>query len=619
MQEDTGYPPISSYGLIGDCRSSALVSSDGSIDWCCLPRFDSPSIFGRLLDRGRGGSWQLAPRGIYRSRQAYADKTNILRTIFETDGGLAEVTDLMPLDDADVRQHARPHRHPRIIRIVTGLAGTVKFRQKLDLRPDYARVRARLKAQDGVLHADHDAHHFCFTSSIPLQQATQDFTVGPGDTVVMALTVNHRGRCGTPASVAGSRRLLRSTQQFWWRWISICTYNGPYQEQVWRSALALKLLTYAPTGAIVAAPTTSLPESIGGERNWDYRFTWLRDASFTLYSLFQLGYVREASDFMEWVCHLALSEGLHNLYNLDGNQVGTAERELDYLAGYRGSRPVRVGNGASDQLQLDVYGELIDSAYLFATYGGTITPVMWEGLQPVIDFAARNWELPDASLWEVRGKNLQFTYSKAMCWVAVDRGIHLARRFKLPADLGLWEKARRVIHRRVMKDGFSAKLGTFVQAFGEETIDASALRLVQMNFLRSTDPRLKTTIRAVDKALSAGPLVYRYRLSETDDGLDGGEGSFLICAYWMADALALVGDLESAERRFERLLAFSSPLGLISEEVDTRTGALLGNFPQAFSHLAQISAAVNIERRRNRALGTHSGVGPPPGKTVKPR
>jgi GH15 family glucan-1,4-alpha-glucosidase len=508
----------------------------------------------------------------------------------------------MPVEEADVRQHARPHRHPRIVRLVTGLAGTVRMRMKVDMRPGYGAESSPLVAEEGRLHGDSGGHHYCISGTKPIRGRRLDFTVRPGATVAFALAVNHAGHCGRLMDdVESSRELRRRTQRYWWQWINQCTYTGPYQNLVWRSALTLKLLTYAPTGALVAAPTTSLPEWIGGARNWDYRYTWVRDASFTLYALFQLGFRQEATDFMGWVERLALGEGLKILYNLDGRSPG-AETELSHLEGYRRSGPVRLGNGAEDQLQLDIYGELLDTVFIWALNGGRISGELWRELRLIVDTACRRWMEADAGLWEVRGEYLHFTYSKAMCWVAVDRGLRLAARYRLPHDRAVWEKTRAEIHAAVLKHGFSKRLESFTQAFGSDQLDASALRLVQLGFLPLHDRRLRSTIDAIDAGLSTGPLVYRYHAANTDDGFSSPEGSFIICAYWLADALALVGDLEQAERRFDRLLAFSSPLGLIAEEVHPTTGALLGNFPQAFSHLALVSAAVNIERRRNDTL-----------------
>jgi GH15 family glucan-1,4-alpha-glucosidase len=597
-----GYLPIGDYGAIGDCRSLALVGVDGSIDWCCLPRFDSPSVFGRILDSKRGGFWQIAPDGEYASRHEYADKTNILRTIFQTPDSIAIVTDFMPVDDDDVRQHARPHRHPRIVRMVTGLAGDTTLLQHIEAAPDYARGRNPLRAEDGLVHGDLALHHLCISGTVRLTGASQKFTVRPGETVAFGLSLNHRGRCGRPmTNVEDSRRLLRRTQEYWWRWLNQCTYGGPYQDKVLRSALVLKLLTYAPTGAIVAAPTTSLPEWIGGPRNWDYRYTWMRDASFTLYSLFQLGFAQEATDFMNWLRGLTIDQGLKILYTLDGHGGG-AEQTLDHLDGYRGSRPVRIRNAAENQLQLDIFGEIMDTVFIWTLRGGKVTRRFWDELVKIVDFACTMWELPDAGLWEVRGENLHFTYSKVMCWVAIDRGLRIASRLRLPAPRATWRRNRDLIHSAVMMDGWSRSRGSFTQSFESDRLDASVLRLVQLGFLPDGHRRLRSTIAAIDNDLSVGPLVFRYHTEETDDGLDSPEGSLVICGFWLADALALVGKLEDAQRRFERLLAFSSPLGLFAEEVDPRNGGLLGNYPQAFSHLAMISAAVNIERRRENTL-----------------
>ena len=614
-----GYLPIGDYGLIGDCRSVALVGLDGSIDWCCLPRFDSPSLFGRLLDDRRGGFWQICPVGPHSCRQEYTDKTNILRTIFQTDQGLVQVVDFMPIDARDVKQHARAHRHPRIVRMVTGLSGKSRMRMRIEPRPDYGRRSSPMKAEDERLHGDSEKHHWCISGTIPLRDAIQEFTVLPGQTVAFGLAVTRQGTCIRPlGDIEQARILHRSTQEYWWKWLKQCTYEGPYQAHVERSALALKLLTYAPTGALVAAPTTSLPEWIGGERNWDYRFTWLRDASFTLYALFQLGFTEEATDFMEWLSHLTIDRGLKILYNLDGKSGGN-EQELKHLQGYRGSAPVRIGNGAEDQVQLDIYGELLDTVFVWALNGGKISPTFWAELRKIVDYACRRWEERDAGLWEVRGEYLNFTYSKAMCWTAIDRGLRLARRFGLPHDKAVWEKNHALVHAAVLEHGFSRRLESFTQAFGSDELDASALRLVQLGFLPNSDRRLRSTIDAIDAGLSVGPLVFRYRTEETDDGLSSPEGSFIICAFWLADALAITGDLEQSQRRFERLLGFGSPLGLFAEEVDPTTGALLGNFPQAFSHLALISAAINIERRRHNSLvrnrGASEGMAVRPAKT----
>jgi GH15 family glucan-1,4-alpha-glucosidase len=605
-----GYLPIAAYALIGDCRSATLVGADGSIDWLCLPRFDDPSLFGRILDARRGGYWQICPVDEYRVVQRYRDRNNILETIFSTATGTAVVTDFMPVDEETIEHHARPHREPRLVRIVECLTGTVLLRHQFKPAPDYATTSARFLPAGWRLHANSADLHVCMQSTIEVKSLTVRWRMTAGEEIALGLRSDNSGPCSSARhqwTIEHARDLARTTQEFWWRWIDRCNYEGPYQKPVVRSALALKLMTYSPTGAIVAAPTTSLPEKVGGERNWDYRFTWLRDASFTLYAFFQVGMVEEANAFFSWLMRIGLGRrgsDVANLYTLDG-EPRADEAELEQLSGYRDSAPVRIGNGAIHQLQLDVYGELLDSAYLFARFGGVISRTLWRELRAVVNLAIDRWELPDASIWEARGRDEHYTYSKMMCWVAVDRGLRIAQRFRLPHDVERWRRARREIHRAVTEHGYSLRLASFTQTLDSENLDAALLRMTQVRFLRDADPRLLSTIEAIATQLGEGVLVHRYDLAISDDGLEGDEGAFLLCSFWLADALAHVGRIEDAQRWFERLLAFGSPLGLYAEEADTRTGELLGNFPQAFTHLALIGAAVNIERARHRTLGVH--------------
>jgi GH15 family glucan-1,4-alpha-glucosidase len=609
-ERTAGYLPIGAYSLIGDCRSAALVGCDGSIDWCCLPRFDSPSLFGRILDARKGGFWQIEPRGAHRASQHYADRSNVLHTYFHTPSGLVRLSDFMPLDAATIEEHARPHRLPRVVRIVECLAGGVTMQHRLVPRPDYAAAQAAgFSAEGRRYHGDSEGLHFCVVSTGDIPASSHGFTLRAGDAVAMSLRCQHaRGACTTSErawTVERARALLRETLAYWWRWIAGVRYAGRYPETVWRSALALKLMTYAPTGAIVAAPTTSLPESIGQGRNWDYRFTWLRDASFTLFGLFQLGLHDEAHDFFRWLRRTGIGEGagVQNLYRVDGSRQ-TEESVLRHLSGYRRSAPVRIGNGAVNQLQLDVYGELLDSAYLYARFGGEISRELWRELHDVVDLAIERWQQPDASIWESRGQVLSYTYSKIMCWVAVDRGLRIAESFGLPHDRERWEDARRTIHRCVMDEGYSRSRRTFTQTLGGRTVDAALLRASQVRFLADRDPRIVSTVRAIQRHLGHGALVSRYRPDESDDGVARSEeGAFLMCSFWLVDALAHIGQVVEAEKRFEHLLSFASPTGLMAEEADTRTGELLGNYPQAFTHLALIGAAVNIERAMRRSLG----------------
>ena len=592
-----GYLPISSYGLIGDCRSAALVGHDGSIDWLCLPRFDRPSIFGRILDAGKGGHWQIVPRGPYEVVQRYQDRSNVLHTTFTTRTGRVAVTDFMPVHRETMAMHAEPRPDPRIVRLVECLTGEVTLRNEMVPAPDYARISSNVfRSEDGRYHADACGMHICIRATVPIVSPRHAMTLAAGEAVAYAMVTSAPGQCDDMAwDVEHSRALLRDTQQFWRQWVEGVRYEGPFQQSVWRSALALKLMTYSPTGAIVAAPTTSLPEMIGGPRNWDYRYTWLRDASFTLFSFFQLGLKDEAHAFFDWLTRIGIGNrrhsGLDNLYTLDGGR-DTHEVILDHLEGYRGSRPVRVGNGAARQLQLDVYGEVLDSAYLYARFGGEIKMKLWKELHAIVDLAIARWQEPDSSIWEVRGGERHFTYSKVMCWVAVDRGLRIAERYNLPHDSQGWRSARRAIHRRVVTEGFSKQCNAFTQSLGSDVLDAAALRLTQVRFLPPSDPRMVSTVEAIARELGEGSvLVRRYNPEETDDGVDGNEGAFLACSFWLADAYACQGRQDEAKKLYERLLTLRNDVGLLAEEYDPLTRRQLGNFPQAFSHTALIGTA----------------------------
>ena len=606
-QRTGGYLPISAYGLIGDCRSAALVGADGSIDWLCLPRFDDPSVLGRLVDSTRGGYWQVRAEAAVVHQQRYRDLSNVLETIFRTGHGRLTVTDFMPISAGTAGRAAGPTARPRLIRLATCIGGEVRVRNTMRPAPGYGRrLRSGFRFQGDRFHADVDGLHLCFRASEEMNGASTIHHLRAGESVAFALWSAEEGECPRQeVSVEWARRCLRETLEYWWKWGARIRYDGPYRDPVHRSALALKALTYAPSGAIVAAPTTSLPEEVGGTRNWDYRYTWLRDASFTLYAFFQLGMGEEAEAFFRFLARTRIGapgQALDNFYTLDGGRV-EGERELHWLKGYLGSAPVRTGNGAASQLQLDVYGELLDSAYLYARFGGRIPRTLWSELRHIVELAIANWELPDSSIWEVRGGVQHFTYSKMMCWVAVDRGLRLADRFDLPHDSARWRSARRAIHRRVVQGGWNPKLRSFTQTLDGDSLDASLLRMSQVRLLSDRDPRLRSTVDRIAERLREGELVRRYVVGETDDGMPGQEGAFLMCGFWLVDALAHFARVEEAQRLFEQLLCFASPLGLYSEEAESHTGLLLGNFPQAFTHLALIGSAVNIERARHRQLG----------------
>lgn len=562
-----------------------------------------------MLDAERGGFWQIVPDGPYHVRQTYRDRTNILDTIFVTPTGMVTVTDFMPAYYSSMKQHARLHNEPRVIRLVQCSAGKVRMRHRFHPRPQFGRSDVAFSLDTPrMLHADVGTVHLCMDATVDLQTGDHDFEIGVGEAAAFSL---RSSRVGAHAerqwSVELALRSFRETRRFWWQWVGQIRYDGPYQERVTRSALALKLMTYSPTGAIVAAPTTSLPELIGGDRNWDYRFTWLRDASFTLYSFFQLDLQDEAEDFFQWLVNRHLAEGMTrvpNLFDLSGRRRSN-EIELTHLSGYRNSRPVRTGNAATKQLQLDVYGEVLDTAYIYARFGGGISRSLWKELRNVVDLAIKQWELPDSSIWEVRSPPRHFTYSKMMCWVAVDRGLRMAEHFGLPHDAATWRAARRAIHQRVIREAWNPHMHSFAQTLGGDTYDASLLRMSTTRFLPARDPRMAATVHAIERNLATGVMVRRYHPERSPDGLEGGEGAFFMTSFWLVDALAHVGDLENAERRFELLQTFGSPVGLFSEEVDATTGHLLGNYPQAFTHLALVGAAVNIERARARRLGVH--------------
>ena len=604
------YRPIEDYGLIGDMHTVALVGTDGSIDWCCLPRFDAPSVFARLLDADDGGFFRVAPRGDdVTTKQFYWPDTNVLVTRFLSADGVGEVRDFMPVAG---RAHAPGQR--RIVRTVRAVRGTVTFRIRCHPAFDYARTdhETELTERGACFRTPDRALSLATGAALERDGAgvAADVTLGEGDTTTLLLRhIDPDEGCAPTLSPDEAERAFRRTVRYWRDWLGQCTYTGRWRETVHRSALTLKMLTYEPTGAIVAAPTCSLPEDVGGVRNWDYRYTWIRDAAFTLYAFLRIGFTEEARDFIGFLMDTcqreAAGEGpLQIMYGIDG-RTDLTEETLEHLEGYRGSSPVRVGNGAYDQLQLDIYGELIDAVYLYDKYGVPVSYEAWQSVRTFVDWVCDHWHRPDEGIWEVRGGRQHFVYSKLMCWVAVDRGLRLARKRSLPADTAQWARCRDEIYETIMEEGWNAEQRAFTQQLGGDALDASTLTMPLVRFISPGDERLlrtlDATLRSPDEGgLVSSGLVYRYNPEETPDGLEGEEGTFNICTFWLVEALtrasrAEPSRLEDARLIFEQMLGYANHLGLYAEETGTH-GEALGNFPQAFTHLALISTAYNLDR-----------------------
>ncbi len=603
------YQPIENYGIIGDMHTCALVGMNGSIDWFCCPHFDSPSVFAALLDHKKGGRFQIAPikTQAVKHRQFYWPDTNVLITRFLSPEGVGEVTDYMP---AGARKKNGGHR---LVRRVTVVRGSMAFRMECRPAFNYARDPHEISILPEGACFQSSSLSLGLATRVPLQRdgnaAVAEFTLNEGQRVTFVLRDLEAGAgCGLVLSEAESVALFKRTVNYWRHWISQSTYRGRWREVVNRSSLVLKLLTYEPTGAIVAAPTCSLPESLGGERNWDYRYSWLRDASFTLYGLLRVGFTDAAAKFMEWLqdrcAELEPDGSLQIMYGIDGRHQ-LSEEILDHLEGYRGSRPVRIGNAAHGQLQLDIYGELMDAVYLYNKYGSPISYDLWRELRRLLNWVCDNWQRADEGIWEVRGGRQHFVYSKLMSWVALDRGLRLAGKRSFPSDHDRWLKVRDQIYEEILSKGWSRKRQAFVQAYGSDTLDASILIMPLVLFMSPTDPRMLKTLDAIMQppakgGLLSNSLVYRYNINETPDGLAGDEGSFNMCTFWLVEALTRAGRndrarLEAARLIFERMLGYANHLGLYAEETG-HSGEALGNFPQAFTHLALISAAFNLDR-----------------------
>jgi GH15 family glucan-1,4-alpha-glucosidase len=602
MDEQPGYKPIENYGLIGDLHTIALVGNDGSIDLLCFPRFDSPSVFAALLDCRKGGKFQITPllEGASR-KQLYFPDTAVLYTRFLAADGVAEVSDFMPVEEVG-------HAHA-LVRRAKALRGEVRFRVVCDPRFDYGRTRHRVEQGDGAVlfHSEGpDGLTLRLRTRVPLRiedgAAVGEFTLRAGENASFVFEEARPGQESPSAATDYVACYFKETVNFWRRWLARSTYQGRWREMVNRSALTLKLLTSQVDGSMVAAPTFGLPETPGGVRNWDYRYTWIRDSSFTLYAFMRLGYTEEAAAFMNWVearCAEPNPDGsLQIMYGLDGRRDLT-EHNLDHFEGYRQSSPVRVGNAAYQQVQLDIYGELMDTVYLYNKYGEPIHARLWDDLVRLIDWVCGNWRRKDEGVWEVRGGPREFLYSRLMCWVAVDRAIRLALKRSFPAPLQRWYQVRDEIYREIFTNFWSVKRQAFVQSKGSETLDASNLLMPMMRFVGPTDPRWLSTLQGIEKELVNDSLVYRYKVGQTADGLTGTEGTFSMCSFWYIECLARSGDLRKARFNFDKALGYANPLGLYAEELGPR-GEHLGNYPQAFTHLALISAAFELNRRLDR-------------------
>jgi GH15 family glucan-1,4-alpha-glucosidase len=603
------YQPIQNYGLIGNMRTAALVSNQGSVDWYCSPKFDSPSVFAKILDEKKGGYFEIKPLGERISeKQFYWPDTNILVTRFLAKGGIVEIVDFMPTSGQEAERH-------QIVRHVRCVRGRVRLRLACHPAFDYGRANHVVEVAKDRAEFTSPRLRLALATELPLKKMNNgieaDFELSEGESSTLALrTLRNTQECGPSISAEEGDQLFFETMRFWRTWLSKCTYQGRWREVVQRSALVLKLLTYEPTGAIVAAPTCSLPEAIGGVRNWDYRYTWLRDSAFTIYALMRVGFVDEAGAFMGFLrkrigdCGSRSDGPLQIVYGIEGESE-LIESELPNLDGYKGSRPVRIGNAAYKQLQLDIYGEILDSVYLYNKYGALLPYEGWTGIQAIMEWLIQNWRRPDAGIWEVRSGRKGFTHSKLMCWVAFDRALRLAEKRSFPAKRVEWAKVRDEIYLEIMTRGWSERRQSFTQAFDDEQLDAANLLMPLVFFLAPDDTRMLSTLNEIIKTPSNGGLVtdglvYRYDLERSKDGLTGREGTFNICSFWLIEALSRAGKtdkgkLELARTFFERMLGYGNHLGLYAEQT-SGTGEALGNYPQALTHLALISTAFNLDR-----------------------
>jgi GH15 family glucan-1,4-alpha-glucosidase len=602
------YPPIEDHGLIGDLQTAALVTKDGSIDWFCCPRFDSPSVFGSLLDHDKGGRFRVAPTSsAYTSRQLYFPDTACLITRFMSEDGVGEVVDFMP-----VLEGRQPSDHHTLVRLVRCVRGEMSFDFDISPRFDYGRLRhdTQLHENGAVFRADGvsltlhvvrnpDDEHLARFEVVDGRDVRGGVALSAGQVRGVVL----ESAATTPpreVPVAEIESLLTETGGFWRNWLAKSSYSGRWREQMQRSAITLKLMTYAPTGGLVAAPTAGLPEQVGGERNWDYRYTWVRDGSFSVYALLGMGFNEEAEAFCGWlrdrIQEKVGGEGgpLNIMYRVDGTS-DLKEESLDHWEGYKGSSPVRIGNGAMDQRQLDIYGEAMDSIYFASQHGIDPNHKGWLSLRVMLDWLVDNWDQPDEGIWETRGGQKDFTYGRVMSWVAFDRALRLATEHGRPGATGAWTAQRDAIYDQVMTRGWNKERQAFVQHYADKVLDSSLLRMATVGFISPKDPMWSSTLDAMDGELVTDSLVYRYDPAATPDGLQGSEGTFSLCTFNYVDALAHAGRLDEARLTFEKMFTYANHLGLYAEEIGSR-GEQLGNFPQAFTHLALIDAGITLDR-----------------------
>lgn len=596
------YSPIENHGIIGDLNTVALVNLNGSVDFMCFPYFDSPAVFASLLDSEKGGSFKISPQfARVKSKQIYLPNTNVLLTRFLSPEGVGEITDFMPVEEL--------YGGKELIRRVTHIRGEVVYRMRCAPRFNYARnphVSRQVSENEIIFKSEGPSGvTLRLLSSVPMRMngddAVAEFTLRQGQTADFLLEHIEREHHLERDFEKFITEALFRTINYWKDWVSQCQYDGRWREIVYRSALVLKLLTSYRYGSIIAAPTFGLPEAMGGNRNWDYRYTWIRDASFTVYAFISLGYTREAGAFINWVENLCRDITEHDklgiMYSINGSRQ-LEEKELDHLEGYQGSRPVRIGNNAYDQLQLDIYGELMDAVYLFNRYGEPISHDLWKNLERQVNWLVNNWDQPDEGIWEVRGGRKDFLHSRLMSWVAFDRAIKIAEKRSFPLN-ERWKPERDKIYNSIYNDYWDSEHESFVQYKGAKTVDASALLMPIMKFISPKDPRWLSTLRRIENELVSDSLVYRYKVGDAaHDGFDSHEGTFSMCTFWYAECLSRSGQLEKARFYFEKMLGYANHLGLYAEQLGFQ-GEHLGNFPQAFTHLGLISCALNLDRQLN--------------------